>query len=87
MALSEKTKSRLLSAIAISPIMRRFALPGLVGLLLIAAGVWRDLVWLTVTGIILAAPVIWAYAVLIFVYIPCLIFDGLRRGINRSKSP
>ena len=38
-----------------------------------------------VIGAILAAPVIWAYAVLLLVYFPYLIFDGVRRSLNRNK--
>lgn len=85
MALSERTKSLLGALFAISPILRRFALSGLVGLLLFAAGAWQDLDWLKVAGIILAAPVIWAYAVLLLVYFPYLLFDSLRRSFNKSR--
>lgn len=38
-----------------------------------------------VIGAILAAPVIWAYAVLLLVYFPYLLFDSVRRSLNRNK--
>ena len=87
MPLSNKTKNRLLALFAISPIMDRFALPGLIGLLLFGIGVWRRVTWLKVTGIILAAPVIWVYAVLLFVYVPFLLFDGIRRRLKKTDGP
>lgn len=85
MPLSERTKSLLLAPFAISPIMRRFSLPGLVGLLLFAVGVWQNVDWLRVIGIILAAPIIWVYAVLMFVYFPFLLFDSIRRSLNKPR--
>ena len=72
MPLSEKIRNLGENAIAISPILRRFGGPGLIGLLLIGLGLWQDMTWLTIAGIILAAPVIWCYVVLIVVY-PLLI--------------
>jgi len=85
MALSERTKRMLLAPFAISPIMQRFSLPGLAGILILAVGIWLDLDWMMVIGIILAAPIIWVYAVLIFGYLPLLIFDGIRRSLTRRK--
>ena len=38
-----------------------------------------------VIGAILAALVIWADAVLVLVYIPYLLFDSIRRSLNRNK--
>ena len=64
--------------------MRRFSLPGLVGLLLFAVGVWQKLEWLKVIGIILLAPIIWVYFVLLFVYIPFLLFDSVRRSLKKT---
>jgi hypothetical protein len=84
MALSERSKSLLCAPFAISPIMRRFSLPGLVGLLLFAVGVWQKLEWLKVIGIILLAPIIWVYFVLLFVYIPFLLFDSVRRSLKKT---
>jgi len=85
MPLSEKTKSILLTPFAISPILQRFGWPGLAGFLIFGIGLWRQLDWLMAIGAILAAPVLWAYAVLLLVYIPYLLFDGLRRSLNRGK--
>jgi hypothetical protein len=85
MPLSEKTKSILLAPFAISPILQRFAWPGIAGFLIFGIGLWRQLDWLMVIGAILAAPVIWAYAVLLLVYIPYLLFDSVRRSLKREK--
>jgi len=64
--------------------MRRFSLPGLIGLLILAIGVWQKLEWLKVIGIILLAPVIWVYIVLLLVYVPYLLFDGIRRSLKKT---
>lgn len=77
MALSERTKHLLLNAIAVSPIMQRFALPGIVGALLIGLGVWQKITWLTITGLILAAPVLWCYFVIMVIYPIVLLFEKL----------
>jgi len=65
MPLSEKTKGILLAPFAISRIMQRYWLPGLLGLVLFVVGLWQHVGWLKVTGIVLAAPIIWVYAVVI----------------------
>ena len=75
----------LIAPFAISRIVQRFALPGSAGLLLLALGIWQDIGWAKVAGVILAAPILWAYAVLIFGYVPCLIVDGIRRRLNKSS--
>ena len=85
MPLSERTIRILLVPFAISRILRRFALPGVVGILLFAIGVWQDLGLAKVIGIILAAPVIWVYVVLLFGYFPYLIFEGIRRQLKRRE--
>ena len=72
---------------AISPIMQRFALPGIVGVLCVLIGIWQQIGWLKIAGIILAVPVTWAYVVLICVYIPGLLLDFIRscfRGNDRA---
>lgn len=85
MPLSEKTKNILFALFAISPILQRFGWPGIAGFLILGIGFWRQLDWLMVIGAILAAPVIWAYAVLLLVYYPYLLFDSVRRSLNRNK--
>lgn len=75
----------LLAPFAISPILQRFAWPGIAGFLIFGIGLWRQWDWLMVIGAILAAPVIWAYAVLLLVYFPYLLFDSVRRGLNRNQ--
>lgn len=67
---------------AISPIIGRFAFPGVIGFVLFGIGAWQQLTWLKVTGAILAAPIVWAYAVLLFVYCPILLVQGIGRGID-----
>ena len=85
MPLSEKTKNRLLAPLAISPIMQKCALPGIVGLLLVGVGFWKKLGRLKIVGIVLAAPVLWAYVVVTFVFIPMVIFDKIRRGKTHTR--
>jgi hypothetical protein len=81
--LSEKTRNILLAPFAISHIIQRFWLPGLAGMLLFAVGVWQHVGWLEVVGIVLAAPIIWVYAVVMFVFLPFTLFDGLRRRLKK----
>lgn len=82
MPLSENTKHILLAPFAISHIMDRCWLPGIIGILMFALGFWRHAGWLKVTGLVLAAPIIWVYAVVIFVFIPFAIFDHVWRKIK-----
>ena len=85
MPLSNRTRELLLAPFAISPIIARFSLPGVIGFLLFAVGVWQHTTWLKVAGIVLAAPILWAYAVLFFVYCPILIVDAIRRRLKTTK--
>ncbi len=62
--LSERIKNLAEHAIAISPIIKRFWLPGTIGILLLAAGLWQEIEWLAITGLILAAPIFWCYVVI-----------------------
>ena len=75
MPLPEKTKNLLLNTIAVSPILKRFMLPGIIGMLLTGVGVWQEMEWLTITGLVLAAPVLWCYVVVIIVYPLILLFS------------
>lgn len=75
MLLSEKTRCLLMNTIAVSPILKRFMLPGIIGMLLTGVGVWQEMEWLTITGFILAAPVLWCYVVVIAVYPLILLFS------------
>ena len=83
MPLSEKTRNRLLMPFAISPILKWCGLPGIVGMVLIAVGVVQRVGWVKVVGVVLAAPVLWCYFVVIFIFLPFLVFDKLRRGRSR----
>jgi magnesium-transporting ATPase (P-type) len=80
MALSERTQNLLLNAIAVSPIMQRFAFPGAAGLVLAAVGAWQDIPWLTIAGLILAAPVLWCYFVIMVICPIVLLFEKLFSG-------
>jgi len=80
----EKTRNFLLAPFAISHIMNRCWRPGLVGLLLFAVGVWRHVGWLKIAGIVLAVPIIWVYAVLMFVFLPYILFDRVRRSLKNN---
>lgn len=84
MPLSEKAKNRLLIPFAISPILKWCALPGLIGMVLIVLGVVQKVGWLKIVGLVLAAPVIWCYLVVVFIFFPFLVFDRWRRGRTRS---
>lgn len=77
MPLSERTKNLLLGAIAVSPIMQRFAVPGFIGIALIAVGLWQNLDWLAIIGFILAAPVLWCYFVIMAIYPLMLLYEKL----------
>jgi hypothetical protein len=84
MLLSEKIKNILLAPFAISRIMKRCWQPGLVGLLLFAVGAWQHVGWLKVAGVVIAAPVIWVYAVLTLIYFPFILFDKIRRTLKNN---
>jgi hypothetical protein len=85
MLLSEKIKNILLAPFAISRIMKRCWLWGLVGLLLFAVGVWQHVGWLKMAGVVIGAPVIWVYAVLVLIYFPLILFDGIRRTLRNKN--
>lgn len=85
MRISDRTRNLLFAPFAISPIIGRFALPALIGVVLFVAGVWLQATWLKVIGVALAAPILWAYAVLLFVYCPILLFEAIRSRLNKTK--
>ncbi len=81
---SKKITSILFAPFAISRIMQRCWLPGLIGLLLLGIGVWQRIGWLQLSGIVLAAPIIWVYAVVIFGFLPYAVFETVRRKMRRE---
>lgn len=85
MPLSEKTRNILFALFAISPILDRCGWPGIAGFLIFGIGFWQQVDWLMVIGAVLAAPVVWALAVLLFVYFPYLLFDAVRNRLTRNK--
>jgi hypothetical protein len=44
----------------------------------LAIGAWQDLFWVMLAGAVLAAPVVWCYAVLLLVYVPILLYEAIR---------
>jgi len=52
--------------LAISCIVQRWLLPGIVGVVLFMLGFWLDIECVEIAGLILAAPGLWAYTVIIF---------------------
>lgn len=79
MKLPAKMRNRIGSLFAISLIMQRFILPGIVGIVCFSLGLWLHISWLRVLGIVLAAPIIWVYCVIIFVFFPWAIIDSIAR--------
>jgi len=77
MLINEKTRNILLAPFTISHIMKRCWLPGLVG-------VWQHVGWLKIAGIVLALPVIWVYAVVIFVFFTFILFDSVWRRLRNN---
>ena len=82
MALSRKLKNVLAAPFAVSYIMDKFMVPGIVGAVVFAVGRWQGIEWLQIVGAVLAAPIAWVYAVVIFVLFPFAIFDSIRRKIK-----
>ena len=80
MPLSEKAQHRLLMPFALSPIMKWGALPGIVGLILIAVGGLKKIGWLKIAGAVLAAPMFWCYFVILFIFMPYLLFEKIQRS-------
>jgi len=52
-------------------------------MVLLAVGVLQKIGWVKVLGLVLAAPVFWCYFGVIFIFLPLLIIDKLRRGRGR----
>jgi hypothetical protein len=47
-----------------------------------AIGVSQEIPWLAWTGLVLALPVIWAYAVLVLAYFPLLLYESIKKRIR-----
>ena len=65
--------------------MKWGALPGIVGMIVLAIGFIQKIYWLEVVGIVLAAPIFWVYFVIIFIFLPYLIFDKIRKGRKQAR--
>ena len=63
--------------LAISCIVR-WLLPGIVGVVLFMLGFWLDIDCVEIAGLILAAPELWAYTVIIFVLLPIAAFKRIQ---------
>ena len=81
----DSTPYRLLTPFGISPLVRWATFPGIVGLLMSAFGFVLKLGWLEIVGLLLAAPLLWAYFVSIFVFMPVLIFDKIRGARSKAR--
>lgn len=88
MPLSQKTKDRLLAPFAIGRIIKKFWLPGIIGGLLINLAIWLKLnmFWL-ITGLVLAAPVLWCAFIAMFIFIPLGILLDLWDRIRGKRKP
>ncbi|HWF19811.1 MAG TPA: hypothetical protein VG754_11115 [Verrucomicrobiae bacterium] len=64
---------------AISRIMRRWCLVGFLGVVLIAIGIYKKLLWLKIAGFVLAVPMIWVYFVVLFIFLPAMGLKKLRK--------
>lgn len=65
--------------------MKWCALPGIIGIILLAIGFIQKIHWLEILGAVLAAPIFWVYFVIIFIFLPYLIFDKIRKGRKQAK--
>lgn len=77
MALSEKTKNRLLMPFAVSRIIRFGALPGVIGMILLGFGIYLQIAILKIIGFVLIIPILWVYFVIMFIYLPFAVVDKL----------
>jgi hypothetical protein len=71
--------------VAISCIMQRWLLPGIVGVVLFMIGFCLDIECVEIAGLILAAPGLWAYTVIIFVLLPIAASKRIQE-IRKSKN-
>ncbi len=85
MPLSDKTKNRLLIPFAISRIMKWCALPGIFGMFVFAIGSIQKISWVKVAGLLLVAPILWVYFVIVFIFLPYSIFDKIRRSRGQMR--
>lgn len=58
---SERIKRALLMPFAIEPIMKCGAIPGIVGVVVLAVGLFQKIRWLEIVGAVLAAPIFWFF--------------------------
>lgn len=78
MLISDKVKKHLLNLFAVDPIMKKCAVPGIVGMVCIAYGVVKKVTWLKIIGGMLIVPLVWCHFVIIFVYMPILILNNFK---------
>ena len=71
--------------LAISCIMQQWLLPGIVGAVLFILGFWLDIECVEIAGLILAAPGLWAYTVIILVLLPIAASKRIQE-IRKSKN-
>jgi hypothetical protein len=47
--------------------------------------IWQRIGWLKLIVVILSAPILWVYCVLIFVFIPAIIFERVRQKMRERN--
>ncbi len=82
----KKIETIVSNLLAISVIMNRFSLPGMLGIILFTVGIWQRIGWIEIVGIILSLPIIWVYFVLIFVFFPSIIFERIRHYMKQRRN-
>jgi len=85
MAIDTSKKDAHLMKLAISCIMQRWLLPGIVGVVLFMLGFWLDIECVEISGLILAAPGLWAYAAIIFVLFPIAALKRIQMNRKLKK--
>ena len=85
MVIDTSKKDAHLMTLAISCIMQQWLLPGIVGAVLFILGFWLDIECVEIAGLILAAPGLWAYTVIILVLLPIAASKRIQE-IRKSKN-
>ena len=68
----------------ISPLVKWATFPGIVGLWMFGLGFDLKIGWLKILGMVLAAPLLSAYFLTIFVFLPIWLFDKARGAKNTA---
>ena len=85
MVIDTSKKDAHFMTLAMSCNMQRWLLPGIVGVVLFMLGFWLNIECVEIAGLILAAPGLWAYTIIIFVLLPIAALKRIQ-GIRKSKN-